>query len=83
MAASIDLEALRHRLKLLRDTGETTLLENRDGVECPVCDEPFDEVLETRERTRTLSADEDIHLCLLRERDKVLLFTHARVGGLP
>ncbi|AHG03742.1 hypothetical protein HALDL1_09115 [Halobacterium sp. DL1] len=77
MAASIDLEGLRHRLKLLRDSGETRLLENRDDVDCPVCEEPFDEVLATTERTKTLSPDHSLQFCLLREAERLVVFTHA------
>ena len=77
MAAGIDFGALRHRLKLLRDTGDTTLYENRDDVECPVCAEPFDEVLATAERTRTVSSDRGLQLCLVQEEDRLIIFTHA------
>lgn len=76
MATGIDLEARRHRLKLLRDTGEATLYENRDDVECPVCGEPFDEVLATAEQSRTVSSDGGLRLCLVRETDRLVLFTH-------
>jgi len=77
MAASIDLEALRHRLKLLRDTGDTALYENRDDVTCPVCGDTFDEVLATAERTRSVPTDGGIQLCLVREEDRLVLFRHA------
>ena len=78
MAAGIDLEALRHRLKLLRDTGDSALYENRGGIECPVCSEPFDEVLATAERTRSVPAERGMQLCLVRERERLILFTHTR-----
>jgi hypothetical protein len=74
----IDFEAVRHRLKLLRDTGKTELFENRDDVPCPVCGEPFDEVLATAERSRQLAPNEPLDVCLVREPERMILFTHAR-----
>lgn len=78
--AGIDFEAVRHRVKLIEDTGDTRLFENRDGVPCPVCDEPFEEALATEERTRELQSMPDHRLCMVREDERVVVFTHAVVS---
>lgn len=75
--AGFDFEAVRHRIKLRRDTGSERLFENRDGVPCPVCGEAFDEALASRARTRQLSPSEPVDVCLVREADRLLVFTHA------
>lgn len=74
---SIDLHEIRSSLKLIRDTGDSAHYENRGSAPCPVCREVFDEVLETTERTRTLSPSAGISICLVNEDGRVLLFTHA------
>lgn len=73
----VDFEAVRHRVKLVEDTGDSRLFENRDGVPCPVCEEPFDEALETERRTEQLSPPGSLTLCLLNGEEKLVLFTHA------
>lgn len=78
MTSVIDFEAVRHRVKLVRDSGSTTLYENRDGVDCPVCGSPFDEALTTRSRTYDVAPGSDAQLCIAREPDRLLLFIHAR-----
>jgi len=45
-----DVHDHRHALKQLKDTGATSLWENRKDVACPVCDAPFDRLFTTRER---------------------------------
>lgn len=80
MTTVIDFEAVRHRVKLVRDSGDTTLYENRDGVDCPVCGEPFDDALTTRSRTYEVPPEVDSGLCVAREPDRLLLFNHARKG---
>ncbi|WP_432419606.1 DUF7385 family protein [Halobacterium zhouii] len=77
MGDVIDFEAVRHRLKLRRDTGTVRLFENRDGVSCPVCGEAFDEALATTERSRQLGSDQPLDVCVARESDRLFIFTHA------
>ena len=95
MGATVDFEAVRHRLKLLRDTGDTRLFENRGDVPCPVCggargrlhrprnDEAgetglaFDEALATSERSRRLRSEQSLDVCIVREADELVVFTHA------
>lgn len=73
----LDFDSVRHRVKLVRDSGDTRLFENRDDVSCPVCGNAFDEALETSNSTRRLQPDSGIELCLARAPDRLFVFTHA------
>lgn len=72
---SFDPHAVRHRLKLLRNTGATERYANRDGVACPVCGEAFAEVLLTTERTHSFDPPDGVSFCFQRG-DRLALFTH-------
>lgn len=75
--SGLDFESIRHRVKLLRDTGKEQLYENRDGVQCPVCDTAFSEALATVERTCQLSPSAGVDVCVIREEGRTVVFTHA------
>ncbi|WP_458188250.1 DUF7385 family protein [Haladaptatus sp. NG-WS-4] len=47
--------AIHHRLKLVKDAGQTQLDENRDSVACPVCDAPFVDLFLTERREQRFS----------------------------
>ncbi|MFC4552045.1 MULTISPECIES: DUF7385 family protein [Halorussus] len=70
-----DVHAVRNALKLHRDTGDTQLWENRKGLDCPACEEAFAELL-ISERRRNQFNRPDGPLCVVRESDRVLVFTH-------
>lgn len=75
---TFDLHDERHRLKQLRDGGDTRLFENRDGVRCPACEEPFTRLFSTR-RTATRFPDPgSARLCLVVPPDDefVHVFSH-------
>ncbi|MCD2200449.1 flagella cluster protein [Halobacterium sp. KA-4] len=76
MTNQIDFESIRHRVKLLQDTGNEQVFENRDSVECPVCGQAFTEALVTIERTCQLSPSPSVELCLVREYKRTIVFTH-------
>ena len=76
MSERFDVHAVRHRLKLLRDTGESALYENREGVACPACGEAFDELLVTERREHCFSPDRPVAFCLVREDARLLVATH-------
>lgn len=76
MADGVDFDAVRHRVKLLQDTGDTRVFDNRDDVSCPVCGDAFAEALETTSSTEQLSPGRELDLCLLREQDRMIVFTH-------
>ena len=75
-ADSFDPHAVRHRLKLVRNTGATELYANRDGVTCPACGAAFDEALVTSERAHSFDPPAGVSFCFLREDDRATLFTH-------
>ncbi len=77
MSETVDFEAIRHRVKLLRDTGDEQVFKNRGGVECPSCGEVFTEALATTERTCQLSPGQSVDICLIREPERLIVFTHA------
>ena len=76
MSERLDIHALRHRMKLRRDTGDTALYENRDGVACPACGDAFDELLVTERETKSFDPDRPVAFCVVREDDRLLLCTH-------
>lgn len=76
MSDRFDVHAVRHRLKLVRDGGDTALYENRDGVPCPGCGDAFDELLVTTQRTRRFSPARASDFCVVRESDRFLVCTH-------
>jgi len=73
--ALLDIHDQRHRLKLLKDTGDTTLVEDRDDVACPVCGESFHRALLT-ERPGQSFDDVDGGFCVGRDANRLYLFTH-------
>lgn len=73
---SFDVHAERHRLKQLKDDGGTALFENRDGVECPVCDRPFDRLFSTERASVSFPENDGARFCLLRDAGTVHLFRH-------
>jgi hypothetical protein len=72
---AFDEHAVRHRLKLRRDTGESALYENRDGVACPVCGEAFDEFYATA-GAESFRPTVPVGFCVAHTDDRLLLFTH-------
>lgn len=70
-----DIHAERHRLKLLKDTGHTTLVESRDEVACPVCEESFHRALLTERPGRSFD-DVDGAFCVGRDDERLYVFTH-------
>ena len=72
---AFDEHAVRHRLKLVRDDGEATLYENRDGVACPVCGEAFDEFYATT-GAEAFRPTKRIGFCVEHSERRLLLFTH-------
>jgi hypothetical protein len=74
-----DEHAVRHRLKLVSDTGESVLYENRAGVDCPVCGEAFDEFYATS-AAESFRPDRAVGFCVAHTDDRLLLFTHEDAG---
>ena len=73
---AFDVHNHRHALKQLRDTGDTSLWANRDGVPCPACGTPFARVFTTRKPATRVPANDGSRFCLVRDDDAVHLFRH-------
>ena len=50
MPESFDIHDHRHRMKQLRESSDTGLYDNRDGVTCPVCATAFERLFILRGR---------------------------------
>jgi hypothetical protein len=76
MTARFDQHAVRHRMKLLRDDGDATLYENRDGVACPACGDAFDRVLLTERESHSFDVAGNERFCVRDEGDRLVICTH-------
>ena len=76
MPERFDQHAVRHRMKLLRDDGDVTLYENRDGVRCPACNDPFSRLLITERRSHSFDLDGIARLCVTHEDERLVICTH-------
>ena len=70
-----DVHEHRHALKLQKDTGDTQLWENREELDCPACEEPFSELMISERRHNSFNSP-DGRFCVVRESDRILVFTH-------
>ncbi|AFZ73111.1 DUF7385 family protein [Natronobacterium gregoryi] len=66
----------RRKLKLLKDSGDTRILEHRGGISCPACGETFDRLFVTEQSTTSFETPPDRPFCLARTDEKLLLITH-------
>ena len=76
MADRFDQHAARHRMKLLRDDGEVTLYENREGVRCPACGAAFSRLLLTERRAHSFDLDGTGRVCVTHEGDRLVVCRH-------
>jgi hypothetical protein len=71
-----DLHDYRRKLKLRRDDGETTVLDNRDGCLCPACDREFGRLLVSEADSLSFDSAPNGPICLVRTADQLLVLTH-------
>lgn len=76
MPERFDQHAVRHRMKLLRDEGDVTLYENREGVRCPACSDPFSRLLLTERRAHSFDLDQTDRVCVTHEDERLVVCTH-------
>jgi hypothetical protein len=74
--SGFDVHDHRHALKQLRDTGDTSLWENRRAVACPACEEPFDRLFTTRRSATRFPQNDGARFCLVRDDDAIHVFRH-------
>ncbi|NEU56097.1 flagella cluster protein [Halorussus sp. MSC15.2] len=70
-----DVHDHRHALKLRKDTGDTQFWENRKALDCPACGDAFSDLLISEKRNNSFNSP-DGRFCVVRESDRILLFTH-------
>jgi hypothetical protein len=75
MSERFDVHDHRHALKLRRDSGRTQLWENRKGLDCPACDDPFADLLVSEKHHNSFNPPEG-RFCVVREEGRILVFTH-------
>ncbi|MFB6193878.1 MAG: flagella cluster protein [Halobaculum sp.] len=76
LSDGFDVHDHRSALKLLKQTGDSMQLANREEVACPACDRPFDRLFVTDRRTVSFDTAPNGPICLARTDDQLLLFTH-------
>ncbi len=76
MSTEFSIHDHRHQLKQLRDAGTTALWDNRKALSCPVCEEPFDRLIVTKQRETMLPETDGARCCLLNQDDALYVFRH-------
>ncbi|ELZ02431.1 hypothetical protein C481_07171 [Natrialba asiatica DSM 12278] len=76
LAGGFSVHDYRTKLKLLKDSGTTRTLENREGLLCPACEREFDRLFVTEEQTTSFETPAERPFCLARTDEKLLLCTH-------
>lgn len=76
MDEEFDVHDHRHRMKLVRDGGDVAVFENRDGLTCPACADPFDRLVVIAAATITVPENDGDPFCLVRRSDDIALFRH-------
>lgn len=71
-----DVHEHRHGLKQLRDTGDTSLWENRKNVVCPACEESFDRLFTTERLETRFPENDGSRFCLVRDDGAIHVFRH-------
>jgi len=71
-----DIHDHRHALKQLKDTGSTSLWENRKDISCPVCGAPFERLYTTSETDTQFPENDGSRFCLLCDTESLHLFRH-------
>lgn len=71
-----DVHDHRHRLKQLKDAGDTKLFENRDCVACPACEKAFSRLFSTRGDSVSFPENDGSRFCLVRTERYVHVFRH-------
>jgi CRISPR/Cas system-associated protein Cas10 (large subunit of type III CRISPR-Cas system) len=76
MTDRFDLHENRHRLKQIRDDGDTKEFANPGEERCPACGEPFERLFCTRKDTNSFQKNDGSPFCLVRGNDYIHIFRH-------
>lgn len=71
-----DLEQFVSSLTPREENEKIKLYQNTVAMACPVCDEPFDDLVVCKEPKTRLTQSEPLDLCTMVHDDRPLLFTH-------
>ena len=71
-----DYHRARQGLKLVKDTGDTKLLKNKEGYACPACGNPFEQLYVSEKQHNTFDPSGATPFCIRRESDRILMFRH-------
>lgn len=72
----IDLERLVSSLTPREDNERIKLYQNTVAMACPVCDEPFDDLVVCKGAATSLEQTEPLDICVAVTEGRPLLFTH-------
>lgn len=76
MDVDFDVHDHRHRLKQLRDGGDTAVFENRDGLACPACSKRFTRLMVIEAERVSFPPNDGDPFCLVRRDGDIALFRH-------
>jgi hypothetical protein len=71
-----DFEQLVSSLTPREENDEIKLYQNTVSVACPVCEEPFDDLVACKKSETSLEQVEPLDICVSVHEDSPLLFTH-------
>jgi hypothetical protein len=71
-----DFEQLVSSLTPREENDEIKLYQNTVSVACPVCEEPFDDLVACKKSETSLEQVEPLDICVSVHGDSPLLFTH-------
>ncbi|MFC6988270.1 hypothetical protein ACFQJD_05235 [Haloplanus sp. GCM10025708] len=71
-----DFDQLISSLTPREENEEFKLYQNTVAVACPVCEEPFDDLVVCKGASTSLDQTEPLGLCLTTQEERPLLFTH-------
>lgn len=76
MRDAFNIHEHRHKLKQLRDSGDTKLFENRGNVECPVCRSVFRRIFVTTNHAVRFPENDGSRFCVQRQPETLAVFRH-------
>jgi transposase len=72
----IDIHDYRHGLKLIEETRETSLWNNKQRYACPACGKPFEQLFISEQSHNTFNPGSATPFCIRHEADRILMFRH-------
>jgi hypothetical protein len=71
-----DLEQFVSSLTPRQDNEKIKLYQNTVAMACPICEDPFDDLVVCKHEQTSLTQTEPLDICLMVHDDRPLLFTH-------